>query len=193
VEETACQELTVKEKSLTKDRFDRLLEWLSPDRNAAAQKYEEIRRRLIYIFDCLGCPVSEDLADRTFDIVCEKVSTVAAGYSGDPARYFFGVGHKVHLEYKRKSHIRPIDPPPGPDPEIELRDQCLQECLANLPPETREMVVDYYREEKRAMIENRKRIAARLGIPLSALRLRVYRIREGLEEDVRECIRRNQI
>src|SRR5215471_19931644 len=98
----AEQMLMKKDWVLTQDAFDQLLEWLGPDREHGALRYEEIRRRLIKIFVCRGCRAAEELTDETIDRVTSKLVDVAPGYKGDPALYFFGVAHKVHLEYVRK-------------------------------------------------------------------------------------------
>src|SRR5205085_11821880 len=129
-------------RGLTQACFDLLLDWLAPDREQAALRYEEIRRRLIQIFEARGCAAPEELADRTFDRVCEKIPQIAQGYIGDPARYFHGVAQKIHLE-----SLRPKPPPrivPVPDEsDIERDYQCLEDCLALLTKEVRQMVLDY--------------------------------------------------
>ena len=86
-----------REWKLSKDLFDALLVWLDPDRELAACKYEEIRSRLIRIFKSRGSPVAEDLADETFDRVARKLDEIAGSFSGDPALYFYGVGHRHHF------------------------------------------------------------------------------------------------
>ena len=65
-----------KEWVLTKEAFDALLEWLDPNRDIAAQKYETIRTRLIKIFSCRGCLEAEDLADETINRVTNKLPEI---------------------------------------------------------------------------------------------------------------------
>lgn len=173
---------------LTQEAFDALLAWLDPNRDAAAHKYEIIRSRLIKIFACRGCWDAEDLADETINRVTSKLGEIAANFSGEPARYFFGVANKTHLEYSRRRQ-----PPTLPEPKIESQDteleyQCLDHCVEKLTAENRELVLSYYQEEKHAKIEHRRNLASKLGIAANALRIRAYRIRASLQQCVRDCI-----
>src|SRR6478672_10875246 len=78
---------------LTQESFDALLDWLDPHREQAGQKYEDIRRRLIKLFVCRGCPEPEDLADETINRVIKKLKEIESGFTGDKARYFYGVAN----------------------------------------------------------------------------------------------------
>ena len=173
--------------ALDREAFERLLEWLDPDRERAGERYEAIRARLVRIFVSRGCPFAEDLADETINRVSRKVPEVAGAYEGDPALYFYGVANRVHMEYVRRS-ARAAAPPPLAVPADEREYECLQECLDALPPETKALVLDYYRGDKREKIERRREIAGRYGIALNALRIRMHRVRAGLEECLRRCL-----
>ena len=94
---------------LTQGGFDALLNWLDADRERAALKYEAIRLRLIKIFTCRGCCEAEELTDETINRVVARVADIAPQYEDDPALYFYGVSHKVHLEYLRKSRLKDSD------------------------------------------------------------------------------------
>jgi DNA-directed RNA polymerase specialized sigma24 family protein len=178
---------------LTQDEFDALLAWLDPDRDLAAQKYEEIRRRLIKIFVCRGCPVAEDLADETIDRVAGKVADVAPSYVGNPALYFYGVAKNVYHESVRPRPapapipVPVVDPdPPEPDREYDS----LEECMKLLPQGDQQLILDYYQEEKQAKIDHRKKLAEGLGIGLNTLRIKVYRLRARLQECVEQLMKR---
>lgn len=181
-----------RERGLTTECFERLLDWLGPDRDAAAAKYEKIRRRLIQIFVSRGSSEPEDLTDRTIDRVCEKVEEVVDGYSGDPALYFYGVANKIYFESTRPRPSPRRIPQPIPDPDKERRYECLEKCMANLSAETRAMVLDYYREDGMARIENHKAMAEELSIRVETLRLRVHRIRMDLRECVKACMSQSE-
>lgn len=181
------------ERGLTQECFDRLLDWLALDREQAALRYEEIRWRLIQIFEARGCPAPEELADRTFDRVCEKVQDIAENYIGDPARYIYGVAQKIYLESLRRKPLLRFLPPSNEALDIEREYQCLEDCMASLPEETRQMVLEYYNDEKKALIEKRKAMAERLGIKAAALRLRMHRVREDLRKCMNECLSHNPI
>ena len=178
-----------KEWVLTQEAFDQLLAWLDPNRDQAGKKYEEIRLRLIKIFTCRGCTEPEALADETINRVTNKVQAIADDYTGDPALYFYGVAHKVHLEYLRKKPApAPAPPPMEHEVEAEPEYDCLEHCIERLTRDHRELVLQYYQEEKQAKINHRKRLAEQLGIALNALRIRAFRIRAALLQCVQDCL-----
>ncbi len=173
---------------LTRESFEALLAWLDPNREVAGQKYEDIRTRLIKIFACRGCYEPEDLADETINRVTNKLEEIEATFIGERARYFYGVANKVHLECLRRKPTPPLPAVTNTSEEAERRCQCLDQCVTRLTPENRELVFQYYQEEKRAKIEHRKHLADRLGIAVNALRIRAHRIRKSLQDCVRECL-----
>jgi RNA polymerase sigma factor (sigma-70 family) len=179
-------------RHVDKESFDTLLGWLHPDRELAAKKYEDIRRRLITIFTCRGCAEAEDLADETFDRVTRKVCEVAVDYVGDPALYFYGVARKVHLEYTRKRQAtHTLAPPPEPDSEeTEEEYGCLERCMEGLTQDNRQLVLKYYQDERQMKIDHRRELAHQFGIGMNALRLRVFRIRAVLQKCVLECLQK---
>jgi DNA-directed RNA polymerase specialized sigma24 family protein len=173
---------------LTKESFAALLAWLDADPNIAADKYEQIRSRLIKIFVCRGCFDSEDLADETIDRVTRRLHDIESTFIGDPARYFYGVANKLHLEHMRR---KPLPPPPPVADEAndeEREFECLERCMQKLSADNRELVIQYYQEEQRAKIDHRKRLASQLGIAMNALRIRACRIRASLLVCVQECV-----
>lgn len=173
---------------LTRESFEALLAWLDPDRDVAAQKYEAIRYRLIKIFACRGCLEAEDLADETINRVTSKLPGIQATYSGETARYFYGVANKIHLEYTRRKPAPPLPDAKTDCEQAELEYACLDRCVAKLTPENRELVLSYYQEEKHAKIEHRRHLALKLGIAANALRIRAHRIRASLQQCVKECL-----
>jgi RNA polymerase sigma factor (sigma-70 family) len=180
------------EWNLTQDAFDKFLAWLNPNRDQAAKKYEEVRRKLIKIFTCRGCSEAEDLADETINRVTRKVQEIMDSYAGDPALYFYGVARNVHLEYVRKS------PPPLPMPEADTPQQkeqayqCLDTCLERFSEQNRRLVLEYYKDERREKIDHRKKLAEQLGIAPNALRIRMHRIRTSLQNCVLNCMKQAQ-
>jgi DNA-directed RNA polymerase specialized sigma24 family protein len=175
---------------LTQEAFDALLAWLDPEREAAGKKYEDIRRRLIKVFACRGCGEPEDLADETINRVSRRLKDIEAGFTGDPARYFYGVANKVHQEYlRRPTHLPPVSPDSGGESDdVERVFACLERCIEELTDGNRTLVLQYYQEERRAKIDHRKNLADQLGIALNALRIRACRIRATLQTCVQNCV-----
>lgn len=171
-----------------------MLVWLDPDRERAAKRYEEIRRRLIKFYTCRNCTAPEDLTDETINRVARKVQEgLKETYVGDTAPYFYGVAHKVYLEHVKKRS--PALPPPAPraTEEVEREHACLDQCMEKLQPRNRELIREFYQAEKQAKIEHRKELAMRMGISPNALRIQAHRIRVLLHECLRQCLSQNEL
>jgi DNA-directed RNA polymerase specialized sigma24 family protein len=84
----------------------------------------------------------------------------------------------------------PYDSVPEPviQPDDDLARECLRQCLAKLPADQRDLVLDYHVNSKRAKIELHRKMAEELGLSTNALRLRTHRIRMGLEKCVLACL-----
>jgi RNA polymerase sigma factor (sigma-70 family) len=180
-------------RSLNQEDFDVLLMWLGANREDGGKRYEEIRQRLIKFYTYRGCPEADELADETINRVAPRVHELAKTYTGDPALYFYGVAHNIHLEYLRMCRTRPQPPPPkmqADDSDIlDAEYECLDQCVQQLSPESREIILQYYQEEKRSKIDRRRALADRLGIAINALRIRAYRIRASLQACMQHCLK----
>lgn len=179
---------------LTPEAFETLLARLDPDREQAGQRYEEIRSRLVRLFEWRGCENPEKLADDTFDRVARRLNEGVAIQSADPFSYFCGVAHLVYKEVlrqrDRERRARESEPPAvaawPPDPEADRRLDCLRTCLQRLPEEQRRLILRYHGGDDR--IQARQDLARELGIELNALRIRAHRVRRELEACVRLCL-----
>lgn len=173
---------------LSQKAFDDLLDWLAPNREQAGHKYEAIRRRLITIFTGRGCCDAEDLADETMNRVANKLPEIRDKYSGDSALFFYAVANNVYRE-SLKPNLRPPPAPNLSEPDdLEEIFLCLEKCLDSLTPENRELVIEYYQEDKSAKISRRKHLATRLQIGPNALRIRACRIRASLQKCLEKCM-----
>src|SRR5262245_15146027 len=77
---------------LRSEQFEALLKRLGPDREAAGIRYEELRHRLLTVFEYRRCHDPEKLADQTLDIVARRLQELGGDFVGnDPAQYTFGV------------------------------------------------------------------------------------------------------
>ncbi len=180
-------------KDIRQADFDRLLAWLDPNPERAGELYEKIRWRLIAVLASRGCSVPEDLADETIDRVARRVGDIEATYVGDKSIYFLGVMNNVHHEYlKRPALPRLVET----RDDSQLKEQthlCLDKCLLRLAPHARQIIEQYYAAEKQEKISLRKRIAARLGISSSNLRLRALRIRAKLQTCIEQCLEISEV
>lgn len=179
-------------KTLEQADFDRLLAWLDPNPERAGEMYESIRWRLVAVLAARGCRIPEELADETIDRVARRVADIRETYVGNRAIYFLGVMNNVHHEYLKRPPL-PHLVPTNDNPEVkEQTFLCLDSCLAKLAPHAREIIEQYYAENKRARINLRKRIAARFGMKQSNLRLRALRIRAKLQTCIQQCVEMGQ-
>jgi DNA-directed RNA polymerase specialized sigma24 family protein len=174
---------------MTPDDFDELLIWLDPDpdgtgvpnRDRGAERYEKIRQRIVRIYRPRACDCAEDIADEALDRFGKKAKKLRQTYKGDPAIYIYAIAKKVYQEFLREENRTVTPPPPKDDPEdVELRHAWLENCLQKLRPESHELILCFYQGEKSVKIENRKRLAMRLGITSRALSLRALHIRQRL-------------
>lgn len=181
-----------KEDVITQESFDVLLRWLDPNREAAGQKYEKIRARLIRIFAGRGCFEAEELTDATIDRVTQKLPQFADGYIGEPALYFYGVADKIYLEWLRKQkkikQLPLLEVNSFDETEFEDEYECLKSCLETLAADQQQLIVEYYRKDKSAKIESRKQLAEDLGLSANALQIKASRLRALLRKCVQKCV-----
>jgi len=184
--------LSCADGELVQSSFDLLLKWLHPDREEAGRRYELIRRKLITVFTSRGCRNPEELADETINRVMAKVDRIVGTYDGDPALYFYGVARNVCREYRKFRKVPELAPPADSETSdsIEAELNCLDECMERLLPKNRDLLLEYYQEDKQAKIDHRKTIAERYGLDMNALRIRVHRIRSVVAECTTACVER---
>ena len=177
--------------------------------NLAGEKYEYVRCGIVKYFECRGCVPALDLADDTINRVARKLAEGAEIREGSLFSYFYGVARNVFHEHLRSPDrnqspvdVLPTHKHPSETPldvferrhdnlDLEAKLSCLDACADTLPPETRKMIFSYYEGKERARIENRRRLAEALGVPMNSLRIRVHRIREKLEGCLVDCLSRS--
>ena len=176
---------------ITKDSFDALLEWLDPDRELAAQRYEVIRTGLIKIFVSHGLADAEHYADQTVDRVIKRLPEIRANYVNDPIRYFHGVARNIIREAIRRKEIAfDVLPECLPLRRSDSSDlaECLRQCLRSLPHDKHALIHDYHVYDGRQKVESHQEMAIELSISVGALRTRAHHVRVSLEECVTKCL-----
>ena len=182
----------------TVEAFAKLLDRLGDDREQAADKYEDLRRTLIRFFQWRGAPFPEEQTDETFNRIARKLSEGVeiksiGGYCHEVARL-------VCLEALKGPHSRraPLDeikleatlPDATKAAEREQWLTCLDDCLNVLSSDSRQLINEYYQDEKSGRINRRQALAARLGLRRDALANRAQRVRDKLEQCVIRCFRK---
>jgi DNA-directed RNA polymerase specialized sigma24 family protein len=178
---------------LTPRAFVSLLDRLSTDRAVAAAEYEGLRRRLVDFFDWRGCPNPDVYADETLDRVARKLREGEA--VEHVHRYVFGVARLLFLEsVRRRAREKTAhaawspETAPAAAPADDDQVRCLEDCMQQLPAETRALLADYYQGDGRTTQEARRDLAARLGVSAGALKVRAHRARVQLEACLRDCL-----
>jgi RNA polymerase sigma factor (sigma-70 family) len=195
--------------SLTRESWDRLFDFLDPNRRTktganrdsdAEAKYREIMRKLIFFFASRTCADADDLAVETIVRVAAKCGELPGSSYNDPTGYFYAVARHVHQEWVRKAgeethRVAPLEHEP-PDPRIsdsrtseidEVHRRCLDKCLDGMNQRARRLILAYYTGEKAAKIEGHQKLADELGKTVNGLRIEVYRIMKMLRGCVIEC------
>jgi DNA-directed RNA polymerase specialized sigma24 family protein len=181
--------------SLTQEAFDGLLAKLDSDRDAAADRYLEIRRNLVRLFEWRGCSTPDEYADETLNRCARKIGE--GEEIRDLATYSIGVARMLIREMgrDRAKVTLPLDkaPEPGtvhrePEDSQEARVECLRGCLSQLSAENRELILSYYQGDKGEKIKNRKGLSQLFGIPSNTLRMRTLRLREKLQLCAENCL-----
>jgi DNA-directed RNA polymerase specialized sigma24 family protein len=193
-----------KDRKLTQSAFERLLSWLDQGGDSGGHKYLEMRQRLAAYFDRKNCATPDELADETLNRVARRLEEEGVTVSDAPARYCYIVARHVFLESLRgagRENMRLEDlrrEPRGAsfsaaeaDDERRIKEKmldCLERCVGELEPQSRELIVRYYSGKERIKIENRRALAQSLEITVNALSVRACRIRDKLEACVKRCV-----
>jgi DNA-directed RNA polymerase specialized sigma24 family protein len=177
-------------KEVTPEKFANFLEWLCPHGDRAGEEYERLRFRLCTFFSHRKCNFADELADETINRVILKISDEQIE---NKLAYCYGVAKNVYREALRKERyhldIDEVTIAATAPTEQSFSSECLDKCLADLSPESRNLILDYFSEVKQAKIELHRRISETLEMTQTALRMRVMRIKQKLKICVRECMR----
>jgi len=176
-------------KEVTRERFEGFLAWLSPDRDRAGDAYERLRFRLCTFFSQRRCSFADELADETINRVIIKIATESIE---NKMAYCYGVARNVYREFLRRDRphvdIDEVTVAAREPEEPSLSQECLDECLAKLSTERRDLLLQYFSKARRQKIELRRKISERLETTQTALRMKVKRAKDELRVCVQECM-----
>ena len=174
--------------------FRRFLDWLDEGVDSGGRRYLEMRGRLTAYFDRRNGVRPDELADETLNRVARRLEEEGA-IPETPARYCYIVARFVFLESVRAARDERKNWSERPE-ETTLEEESLrrrllegiEDCLELLASADRELILEYYRGERRAKIEHRRELAERLDLTANALSIRACRIRAKLERCVRSRV-----
>lgn len=191
--------------ALTPDAWRQLLTWLDEGIDSSGERYLEMRRRLVRYFDRRNCLRPDELADETLNRVARRLEEAGSMIGQTPAHNCYIVARFVFHEYLRRVESHEVSLEEVPDERLpflhaiasdkidegKAREKlmgCLEHCLQGLGQDNYQLISEYYRGEQKEKIDNRRALAARLGITINALSIRACRIRDRLEECIAKCL-----
>jgi DNA-directed RNA polymerase specialized sigma24 family protein len=191
---------------LTKESFEYFLSCLDTDREHAAQRYLDLRDRLIYLFEGRQCDEPIVWADEVINRVVwrlqegEKIQQIEA--------YALGVARFALKEYFRHQQALISLPEISPQEawqaaqqaeeltrqqhERERLYEAMRQCLLSLPAPLRELLLEYYSAQGREQTEHRRALAKQRGLTENALYLKIHRIREKLDATLRALLAQDE-
>lgn len=181
--------------SLSPEAWTIFLKRLDEDSEKAGHIYETLRSRLITIFRCRGVIDPPGLADEAIDRIVkglerEEIRDVFA-YAAAVARYVASEAFRRPPPVSLADVQEPRQNQSSDDSserEADLRLDCLEKCTATLNESDRNLISNWYKNEKSQKVEDKRRLAANLGITVETLRVRAYRVREHIRTCVIECM-----
>jgi DNA-directed RNA polymerase specialized sigma24 family protein len=169
-----------------------------------AKRYLDIQEKLARLFAWRGCYEQDDLARIALDRAESKWAEAhrspdpAAKDKPNPVTFVCGFVRYVFLEWLAKrqaqTHTHAVEPPnESRSPEDDFRLECLESCMNEvLQPAERYLIIEYYKGEKVAKINSRKRMAEQLNFKTNTLRVECHRIRLRLRACVARCVELKQ-
>src|SRR4029434_2756752 len=132
---------------------------------APPDRYLEIRRNLVRLFEWRGCSTPDEYADETITRCAKKGGAVAQ--IRDTPAYWIVVARMVlgEMTRERARQPRPLEEAPEPraapaesESGQEGRVDCLRRCLGQLSPETRDLILHYYHGDSCDKVRNSQRL-----------------------------------
>ena len=182
--------------ALTQENFKTLLNWFSPDKDEAGERYEQIRQGLIRYFQFRGCQTPDLLADETITRVAVKLPSFDMSNNVKTVTYFYGFAKNIYLEYRKKNKEIGIETvaflsdktPNEAEKREEIVFDCLDNCLARFPSEERDLLLQYYSKNKQEKFELRRNLAAQWNLKKGTLHTKIHRLKSNLGQCVRKCL-----
>ena len=162
---------------------------LEPDAPSIEEGFRQCRFKLIKFFAYRYCEDPENLADETVSRLLKNVHAGREISPASPYRYVYAIAMNVFREYVRaKKKGEAIDDieQVGELFAPEEPDDCLRQCMEQIPAEKRELLERYYLDDR-----GREAILREQGLTLNALRLKVHRIKNRLWRCWEDCRRRS--
>lgn len=186
---------------LSSESLRLFIEYLDPDdARAAAERYETLRLKLTRCVVWKGCPESQAdaLADEVIDRVAAKIAAGANienlnAYACEVLRYVW----LEHSRRRREDTAGDDLPEIAVEPVVPVLDHpderlnCLRKCMNEVVPgdNDRLLIVGYYDADAgKKNKDQRKELAAKLGLTMTTLKVKACRLRAKLEKCINHCV-----
>jgi DNA-directed RNA polymerase specialized sigma24 family protein len=179
--------------------FERCLQALHRDREQASHVYLDLNRKVLTYLESNHCLDANSCAD----VVMDRFSEIASeGRVSKPRSLIFSIAWHVLHEYwrnqKRETEaarqlqaelIRGHESQRDESGLDSVKSDCRKSCLAGMPAKDRTLVKRYNEPDgQEKLYTTRKKLANELGVTLSELRKRVFKIRNTLRDCYMRCV-----
>lgn len=173
--------------AITSTALEKFIRCMDGSPARAAEKYEEMQTRLVRFFEWQGCHTPEEAADTTLDRAIRKIDEGAV--VPNVPSFLYGVARLVLREYwknsKRDVSLSIIVERAAPETSDNIFLDCVERCLPKLPADGRAILLEYYSDM------SRQELAGKQGLSINALRLRISRLMQKLEDCALPCAEGN--
>lgn len=172
--------------------LDALLSLLDEDREQAGLAYQKMHERLVRFFRLNNGSDPQALADETLDRLARRAADSMAENIGSLRAFSLGIARHVlqedvrHRSREALSAQQWTDFTMAVDRDSEYLLDAIESCLARMTVEKRELLRSYYEWRAGNKISHHQQIAERLGLTMNALRNRIMRARNELDDCVRQ-------
>jgi DNA-directed RNA polymerase specialized sigma24 family protein len=181
------------DEGVTRESFAALLEALCPgDPEEGTRRYLRLHQKLAGYFRLRGTSDPGRDADDTLDRAGQKI--IEGGDIPEVDRFCFGIARNIILERGRdkkkeeSAYLEYLDRSHDNSTEV-LVDQIMnlmKPCFERLPEDDRDLLTSYCKVPLgSSRAEHRRKLAKSLKSSISALRIRVTRLRRALEDCVK--------
>jgi hypothetical protein len=180
-----------------RESFRALLAFFSSDPDEATRHYLQLHQKLAGYFRVRGMSDPDSDADDTLERAGQKI--IQGVEIPEIDRFCFGIARKIVFERRRKkereesafSQFFENCQDHSTEARVELIMNIMKPCFERLPEDDRNLLISYCKlPPGRSRAEHRLRLADSLKSTISALRIRVTRLRRSLANCVRALIKK---
>ena len=193
-----------KDRTLTASAFENFLQYLDPHRETAGRIYSSLHAKLVLWLERRQCGNAPELASLTLETVADKMLADAPWQPRDLMAYCVGVANNHLLHHYRELALRQASFAEVPlhfeaqqaheaqqnlmeKDAQEKREKCLRRCWQRLPDDEQRLLQEYYHEDWKTQVRQRRQLAARLRLSENALSTSAHRLRAALKGCMERC------